>query len=404
LIALFCFTKVIFFKNFLLFQSLDSYGTKYYYSSIFEGLLYRARDVFVSRDYANSWNLLHEQGHFFFSEAYFEECEFISIVGRGFYYTHDCFQNYINITIDEEYVFGNVGGYFPDVYRGGKAGEVYVSSMFPDGSYKVSFSADTGQTFRHVYICDKECFNPVSGNLIPTITSFMSDREPGVFYIFKISEVNDTDPWGLHVKMCIEYYRDYGETLEATFCHDITKNYEYEEVNCEHTTFLETNTHQNAIQLQWSNSADNIRGYHVYRNNVRITNHELQENTYLDENLPVGEYEYYVRAYYNEGCVSDSSNRVTERVELGVKGVKELEGVRLFPNPTTGKLHISHISNLISQIEIYDVYGRKQEGAKGRKDESANEVVIDISRLSAGIYFVRVMTENGVVTKKVVKM
>jgi hypothetical protein len=67
---------------------------------------------------------------------------------------------------------------------------------------------------------------------------------------------------------------------------------------------------QNSIQLQWSNTADNIRGYHVFRNNVRITNEMLTITTYLDENLPDGKYKYYVRAYYQEGCVSDSSNHV----------------------------------------------------------------------------------------------
>jgi hypothetical protein len=101
---------------------------------------------------------------------------------------------------------------------------------------------------------------------------------------------------------------------------------------------------------------------------------------------------------------------VTEDMELvaNFEEILTIDGlenpiVNIYPNPTTSELHIFHISNLISHIEIYDVYGRKHERAKGRKGEGANEIVMDISELQAGIYFVQVTTENGVITKKVVK-
>ena len=122
------------------------------------------------------------------------------------------------IPIKEEFVFGYVSGRFPDVFRGGLPGEVYIDSWFPDMTFKVSFSADTGRTFRHVYV--SEPFHPNA--LKPW---FMSDREPGVFYIIQWHQVEDTDPWGWHSKFCISYYRDYGETLVDTYCHDVPKGY-----------------------------------------------------------------------------------------------------------------------------------------------------------------------------------
>jgi hypothetical protein len=96
----------------------------------------------------------------------------------------------------------------------------------------------------------------------------------------------------------------------------------YEEVICEHTTHLDATVNLNTIQLQWDNSADNIRGYHIFRNNVRITSKLSTEVTYLDENLPDGNYEYYVRTYYEEGCGSDSSNHVWKTI-----GAVECEAV-----------------------------------------------------------------------------
>jgi hypothetical protein len=46
------------------------------------------------------------------------------------------------------------------------------------------------------------------------------------------------------------------------------------------------------------------------------------------------------------------------------------------------------------------VYGRKQK-AESRKGEKEN--VVDISELSAGIYFVKISTEQGIITKKIIK-
>jgi hypothetical protein len=318
----------------------ENIGSKNYFSANFDGLIYRAGTdgTFKSTNYAETFSLIHVQ-QFAAHETGLKECEFFSLIGRGFYHTLDCYQNYINITIDEEYVFGQISGIFPDVYRGGKAGEVYVSSMFPDPgykvTYKVSFSSDTGHTFRHVFV--SESFDMVYTH--PPL--FISDREPGVFYIIRSYEVEDTNPLGWHTKLCVEHYKDYGETLVNIYCHDITKYYGS---TCEAINDLVLEKcNPNCILLSWSEPESSlpVESYQVYRNNMLITNYELRENTYLDENLPLGEYEYYVVTHYTTGCVSDSSNHVTERVELGVKGVKELEGVSLFPNPTTGELRVT---------------------------------------------------------------
>jgi hypothetical protein len=118
--------------------------------------------------------------------------------------------------------------------------------------------------------------------------------------------------------------------------------------------------------------------------------------------LSAGEYEYYVVTHYTTGCVSDTSNHVAESVELGVKGVKELGGVRLFPNPTTGELQVTSYELQVTSIEIFDVYGRQLSSHHLITPSSHHK--INISELQAGIYFVRITTEKGVVIKKVVKM
>ena len=85
-------------------------------------------------------------------------------------------------------------------------------------------------------------------------------------------------------------------------------------------------------------------------------------------------------------------------------GVNEIdcEGLRVYPNPATGELIINNYELRIINVEIYDVNGRKQK-AESRKQNSEGEMVVDISHLPAGVYLVKVFTEQGEITKKIVK-
>jgi len=302
-------------ENWMLRQ--DNIGSVNFFSANYEGMIYRSGPL-KSTDYGTTFfNVeggIGSQGEFGWEEKEIFAVGAYNSYDGVLYHTYDLYKSYIEIPIDSLFIFGQISGIFPDVYRGGLPGEVYISSWFPDWTYKVSFSADTGYTFRHAFI--SETYDPYNSYL--SMPFFMSDREPGVFYIIRTCYVDDTNPLGWHRKVCIEYYRDYGEILEATFCHDITKNYEYEDVICAHDTYLDSHVYLNSIQLQWSNSAESsdISGYHVYRNNSRITSVLLTDTLYLDENLLNGNYEYYVRSYYKIGCVSDSSNHVSEIVNV----------------------------------------------------------------------------------------
>jgi len=375
----------------------ENIGSNAYYAANVEGLIYKVfySPFYESSDYGNTFSEIdYTPGG---SEPGLQNGEGFSLWSRLFRYSCDFGKNFIEIPIDSQFVFGTIMGRAPDVYRGGLPGEVYVDSWFPDDRYRVSFSADTGQTFRHVYFCDD--YDPYTNIFMPI---FMSDREPGVYYIINRYEEEDTNPCGWHVKVCIYYYREYGELLEAVFCHDLTKKYEFEEIICDNATYLEATVNLNSVQLQWINTADNIRGYHVFRNGTRISNELLTEPSYLDPNLLNENYEYFVRTYYEEGCVSDSSNHVMVKIGVGIKEFVELDNIAIFPNPTTGKLEVESSNLLIMNIDIFDIYGK--ELSSHHLLASSSHQKIDIPHLQAGIYFVRITTEKGIVTtKKIIK-
>ena len=78
--------------------------------------------------------------------------------------------------------------------------------------------------------------------------------------------------------------------------------------------------------------------------------------------------------------------------------------LRVYPNPTTGVLHVTRDSrDNRDEIEVYDVMGRKQCHASHVTRHENGEAVLDISHLPAGIYFLWIQTEKGVVTQKVIK-
>ncbi|RZJ59975.1 MAG: T9SS type A sorting domain-containing protein, partial [Flavobacterium sp.] len=83
---------------------------------------------------------------------------------------------------------------------------------------------------------------------------------------------------------------------------------------------------------------------------------------------------------------------------LSRNGFQIDNSVKLFPNPSGGIVTIK-ADTLIKSIEFYDVQGRLlQSGTINR-----NEAVFDITRRNSGLYFLKIITENGSKVEKVIK-
>jgi len=84
--------------------------------------------------------------------------------------------------------------------------------------------------------------------------------------------------------------------------------------------------------------------------------------------------------------------------------VQELENnIEVYPNPTTGELKVTSYKLRVTNIEVFDVLGRKQNFGYARLPKAEGEVVFDISALPNGTYFLRIETENGVIYKQIIK-
>ena len=103
---------------------------------------------------------------------------------------------------------------------------------------------------------------------------------------------------------------------------------------------------------------------------------------------------------------------------IAVETGGDMDDIVVYPNPTDGELKIEmcDMRYEICDIAIYDVMGRMVATVETGRAPSlqpiapstaslgvASTLRLDISHLPSGIYFIRIQTENGMVTRKVVK-
>ena len=118
----------------------------------------------------------------------------------------------------------------------------------------------------------------------------------------------------------------------------------------------------------------------AFHNTLKTANYNYSYN-YLDD----------ITLTLSESKIAESSNaNVID--EMGVE--RYLEGIAVYPNPTTGELHIGAID--VEKVECYNQMGQLVAVYDNDRD-------INISSLSQGVYTLRITVPQGVTMRKVVK-
>ena len=89
-----------------------------------------------------------------------------------------------------------------------------------------------------------------------------------------------------------------------------------------------------------------------------------------------------------------NSAKVTE-LTTGISENNET-GTAIYPNPATDVLNVISENN-ISKVEIFNVQGQMVKAVNG------NVSSLSISDMNAGVYFVKVTTDQGTATHKLIK-
>ncbi len=170
-----------------------------------------------------------------------------------------------------------------------------------------------------------------------------------------------------------------------------------------------------ALGLTFDNQAatGTLTGYNVYRTDSTAnvaSYHKLNTNpvagtTYTDV-LPLtglGSYKYYVTSSFNDTvtnaflCESPKSNEIT--VQFPHVGIIEIGNgqILVYPNPATDNVNVKS-DYVINSIEVMNYVGQTVYRNNTVNGKITN---FSVSNLNAGIYFVKVSTEQGARTVKI---
>ena len=159
------------------------------------------------------------------------------------------------------------------------------------------------------------------------------------------------------------------------------------------------------VYLSWNkpNVTANLDHFNVYRSILVTKESELiaevpytGANTYefFDDNNEQGDYEYEVTSVFVRG--SEQCESAAEGIgNLIVTAVNEnTANINVYPNPTNGLLNIEGQGTM--HISVSNLLGQTLQ------ETTANgNTTLDMGRLEAGMYLIRIETENGVTIQKV---
>ena len=137
--------------------------------------------------------------------------------------------------------------------------------------------------------------------------------------------------------------------------------------------------------------------YQWYLNDTQIENATAQSYKYSKDGI------YFVEVGNEHNCFSKSDTIVIRTDSTNIVNLLNEASLRIYPNPVTDKLFIS-CDLAVTNIEIYDIIGKKAEGGKLPSFGGVGGgFSIDISHLSNGMYYLKIQTEQGTITRKIVK-
>ena len=160
-----------------------------------------------------------------------------------------------------------------------------------------------------------------------------------------------------------------------------------------------------SIAISW-NAVANTEGYNIQYSpqGGSISSASTTTNSYTITGLAQNTtYQIQVQANCGDGNLSGWSDPIT----VTTTGISDRlsNSIALYPNPANDVVNVECKMNNVQLegIEVIDVYGKVVRNVVETMCTSSLQTRINVSGLAAGMYFVRVTTDAGVVTKSFVK-
>ena len=156
---------------------------------------------------------------------------------------------------------------------------------------------------------------------------------------------------------------------------------------------LEARIENDSVVLTW-NAVEGATYYSLYQSEKFLgSTGQLSVTLGLEV---VGIYCFTVTAA-NLAGESEHSEEVCVTYGEGIE--ENTASFNIYPNPVNDKLYIETLTQTQTlTVEIYDVYGRQQSMVNGQQS-----MVIDVTDLNSGVYFVKVVTSEGETVQRFIK-
>ena len=248
-----------------------------------------------------------------------------------------------------------------------------------------------------------------------TTTKNVSENGETEFHHISLTMSDNAEGKIINIKAG-EYYRmECTLNITETFMEDIgdlevalwLQNYETKEIynsryayeytsHCYPVQNLKLNVNGNNRNVTWeAPEKGNPIGYNIFVNNELV----LENTTELSYNTTSNDKLFFVEvvALYENGKTSVG---VAKKYAYGDNIIEDKEvRCNIYPNPANDRLFIEAESE-INDVVIYDIYGRRQVTETPSHQDNAS---VDLSKLNAGIYIVKINTEKGNIVKQIIK-
>jgi len=160
----------------------------------------------------------------------------------------------------------------------------------------------------------------------------------------------------------------------------------------------------------WENNRKDTFVYDVYQNLTDYQVHVWDDSIWLNSYLSRMNYDlnnYLVNEWYtywdSTGTFAEEGDSLAYyyHVPTGTRDLVPSLRVQVYPNPAKDLLMVTDISqNGINEIEMINAEGRK---VLGKTYPGTRVLQLDISQLPEGMYMLKVYSEKGILTSKVLK-
>ena len=142
------------------------------------------------------------------------------------------------------------------------------------------------------------------------------------------------------------------------------------------------------------NRSEEVFGVMVFRGDELLTPEPITGNSFVEEFPSDVEEEYCIRVVYQDYSMACEQCVTVQPVNVEEQSAND---INIYPNPTDGVLNVE--IETMTRITIFNAMGQVVYDNEVVSDRET----VDMTQYNEGMYLLRITTENGVITEKVVR-